>query len=155
LARPFPHDGPSGLEHPQQDQVLAQHLLLPAKTAADALGEHMQISVIELEDVAKLLVSGERTLRAGTDMNPPTPSAPANRSQCFGIPVLDPRGRIGMLVNSLGRLEASLDTADLTLNIDEQIAFLRTAAGVQYRRGRLQRLNGVEHRRQDRVFHLE
>ncbi len=70
--------------------------------------------------------------------------------------VLRSRGRISHLVNGVGLLEAPLDIAKLTMNVDIDVVTKGHALLlVQDRRARLHRNFWIEHRRQELVFHLE
>src|SRR3982074_1316609 len=76
LAGELPLHRPAGLERSEQAEILGDHLLLAAKSPADALGEHMQIAGAQTEDMAELLLHDERRLRAGTNVQPPIIAAP-------------------------------------------------------------------------------
>src|SRR5260370_41125337 len=62
LAREFPFHRPPGLHGGEHAETLAQHLLLAAKPAADPLGECVDVTRPQTEDVAELLLGDERGL---------------------------------------------------------------------------------------------
>jgi hypothetical protein len=54
FARPLPLDRAAGLQHREHAQILGQHFLLAAETAADALGEHVHVAWPHAEQMAEL-----------------------------------------------------------------------------------------------------
>ena len=51
-------------------QILADHLLLAAESAADALGKDVDVARKQIEEVAELLFGDERRLRTGAHVKP-------------------------------------------------------------------------------------
>ena len=88
----LPHHRPPGLQQAEQAKILAQHLLLAAKAAADPLGENMEIARAKLEDVAELLLGDEGRLRTGTDVDSSILATPGDGTVGFQMDVLDARG---------------------------------------------------------------
>ena len=76
-------------------------------------------------------------LRARADMQPAVLAAPGDRAVRLQMDVLHPRGRIGHLVDGVGRREAVGDAADLAVDVDIDVAPLRAALVVQHRGIRL------------------
>ena len=155
LARELPHHRPAGLERGQRAQILADHFLLAAEAAADALGEHMDIAVVQSEQIAKLLLGDERRLRAGPHMQAPVVAAPGEGAVRLQMHVLRAGGRVRHLVDGVGFLEALLDTAELAVNIDIDVVAEGHALVVQDRRAGLHGGFRVEHRWQELILHLE
>jgi hypothetical protein len=71
------------------------------------------------------------------------------------VHVLDPRGGIRLLVDDVGGLEARLDTADLAVDVDEDVAIRLAALVVEDWRARLHGHLGVEDGREDLVLDLQ
>src|SRR5205085_2778071 len=55
LARELPHHRPTGFQRCEQTEILGDHFLLAAKTAADPLGEDMEVAIEQAEEITKLL----------------------------------------------------------------------------------------------------
>ena len=120
--RKFPFDGPSGLQRGEHAEILAQHLLLAAKPAADPLGDDGHVASAQAEDVAELLLGDERRLRAGADMDAPVGRRPRDRAVCFEMYVLRARGGIDALMHYVGVGQARRRVADLAMDIDVHVA---------------------------------
>src|SRR4051812_2910489 len=80
----------AGLERGEDAEVLRDHLLLAAKSPADAFGEDMQVAGAQTEDMRKLLPRDERCLGTGADMQPSVLAAPGDRTMRFQMHVLNP-----------------------------------------------------------------
>ena len=63
--------GCPGLQCGEHAEILGQHLLLTAKPAANPLGEYVNVPRPQTENVANFLLSDERGLGAGADMDAP------------------------------------------------------------------------------------
>ena len=81
LARELPHDRTSRPQRGQHAQIFAEHLLLAAKSTADALGEYMHVAVEQSEQIAELLLGDERRLRARPYVQPPILAPPGEASR--------------------------------------------------------------------------
>ena len=155
LAGELPHHRTARLERGERDQILADHLLLAAKAAADPLGEHMHVAVVQSEQVAKLLLGDERRLRAGAHMQPAVVAPPGERAMRLEMHMLRARSRIGHLVDGVGLGEALLDAAELAVNVDIDVIAEGDALLVQDRRPRQHGDFRIEHRRQQLVLDFE
>ena len=155
FAGQLPFHRPAGLEGGEQAEVFGNHLLLSAEPPADALGEDMQVADAQTEDMAELLLHDEGCLRTGADVQPSVVAAPGDRSVRFQMDVLDARGGIGHFVHGVGGLEAIRYAADLTVDVDKDIALLLPTLVVKYRCIRVHRRDRIEHRGQDFVGDVE
>src|SRR5271165_1594886 len=116
LARELPFDRPADLEDRQDAEILGYHLLLAAEAAAHPLGENVELARVEPKNMAELLVHDKRRLRTGADVNPAVVPLPCDRTVRFQMDMLDPRRRVGHLVNGVGCRESILDAADLAMD---------------------------------------
>ena len=86
----------------------------------------------------------------------PSSPLPGDRAVRLEMHVLHARGRVGLLVDDVGLLEALRDVADLALQGAEDVAVVgRRVLVVQDRRAGLHGGYRIEHRRQDLVLDLE
>src|SRR4029077_15633428 len=153
LARELPFDRPANLKNRQHAEILGYHLLLAAETAAHPLGENVELARVESKDMAELLVHDERSLRAGADMNPAVVPLPCDRTVRFQMDMLDPRRRVGHLVNGVGCREPILNAADLAMDFGIDITLRLVPFVVEDRSIRLHSDHRVENRGQNFVIH--
>ncbi len=131
LASELPFHRSAGLERREHAQILGDHLLLAAESAADALGEDVNVARAQTEQMAKLLLRDERRLRTGADMKPSVIASPGNRSVRLEVNVLNAGGGIGHLVHRIRGCEAIRYAADLAVDVDIDVPLLRPALVVQ------------------------
>ncbi len=161
LAGEFELDRLAGVQGGERDDVLDQHFLLGAKTAADAFAEHAQLGEVEIEYTCELLAGEERHLRAGAYVEPAGGVGPADGGQRFEMGMLHARHKVSALMHGVGLREANFDIAnaavhfphDIVLRI-ENARFLRVLV-VDHRRARRHGLFRIEHRRQGFVIDLD
>ena len=139
----------------EQAEVLGDHLLLAAESAADALGEDVQVAGAQAEDMAELLLDDERGLRTGANVQPSVLAAPGDRPVRFKMDVLNARGGIGHLVHGIGGLEAVRHAADLAVDVDKDVALFLASLVVEDRRFGFHCRDRIEHRRQYFVGDVE
>ena len=148
LARELPHHRAADLQRGERAEILGDHLLLAAEAAADALGEHMDLAVVQPEQITELLLGDERRLRARAHMQAAVLAPPGERAVRLEMHVLHARGGVGHLMDGVGFLEAVLDAAELAMNVDIDIVPKGHALFVQDRRARLHGNFRIEHGRQ-------
>src|ERR1700741_5075597 len=146
LARKVPFDGPAGLEQRQNAKIFRHHLLLTAEAAAHPLGKNVDVALVESKDMAELQAHDKRSLRAGADMNPAVLTSPCDRTVRFQMHMLNPRGRVGHLVNGVGGCEPILNAADLATDFSKDITLRLAPFMVKDRGVRLHRQLRVENR---------
>jgi hypothetical protein len=127
LAGELPFHWAAGFHCRKEAEILGNHFLLAAESAADTLREDVQVARSQAEDVAELLLRDKGRLRARAHMQPPVITAPGDGAVGLEVNVLNARGGIGHLVHGIGRCEAVRDAADLALDIDIDIARVRPA----------------------------
>ena len=88
LARELPHDRSPSPQAGQHAQVFANHLLLAAEAAADALGEDMHVAIEQPEQIAELLLGDERRLRACPHVQPAIIAPPGEATVRFEMHML-------------------------------------------------------------------
>ena len=88
LAGKLPHDRTPGFQRSEETQILGDHLLLSAEPAADALGEDVEVTRRQSEDVAELAFGNEWCLRAGAYMKASVIAFPCNTAVCFEMDML-------------------------------------------------------------------
>ncbi len=155
LPRELPADRPPGFQRRQHAEILGQHLLLAAETAAHSLGEHMDVACGQAEDMREFLLGDERRLRAGADVDAPVRVAPGDRAVRLEMDVLHAGGGIGVVMHHIGGGEPVRRVAHLAVDVGIDVAVLRNPLLVQDRRIRPHRRLRIEHRRQYFVLHVE
>jgi hypothetical protein len=98
LAGEFELNRASSLENGQRDDVLDQHLLLAAETAADAFAEDAHFLRIEIEQVGQPAPREKRRLCARSDIETPGFVEPADRAVGFQMRVLHPLRHKGAFI---------------------------------------------------------
>ena len=154
LAGPLPfHRAAVELHAGEQRQVFRHHLLLAAEAAADALGEDVDLGGGNAHQVGELGADRERALRAGAHVPAAVLALVGDRAVGLEMDVLHARGRVGVLVDDVGLLEALRHVADLALQGAEDVAVVGDdlALVVEDRRAGFHGGHGIEHRRQDLV----
>ena len=154
LAGPFPfHRAAVELHAGEQGQVFRHHLLLAAEAAADALGEDVDLGGGHAHQVGELGAGRERALRAGAHMPAIVLALVGDRAVGLEMHVLHARGRVGVLVDDVGFLEALRHVADLALQGAEDVAVVGDdfALVVEDRRAGFHGGHRIEHRRQELV----
>ena len=161
LAGELELDRASGLQRGQRQNVLDEHLLLAAKTAADALAEHADLVHGKLEDVRERPPGQERHLRRGADVEHACGVEPGEATMGLQRRVLDTVAVEGGLKGDGGCGERRSDIAELAMCLRDEIA-LRIGNAVragairmnEWRAGR-HRLFGIDQRRQNLVVDLQ
>jgi hypothetical protein len=145
---------PPGAQHRERDDVLGQHLLLPAEPAADPLGDHPHLVLGQAEHPADLVAGEERNLGGGPQHQPPGGFQPADRGVRLQRDVLHPLGTERRRVHRVGRRERRLRVAGLAVDLGADVARPRgVRLGAPARRDRgigVQQRRARRHRR-DRV----
>ncbi len=155
LARELPFHRAADLQRRQHAEIFRDHLLLAAEPTADTLGEDVNVARKQSEQMTELLLSDERRLRAGAHVKPSAVVLPGDRPVRLQVNVLRPRGRVGVFVDDIGRLEALRDVAYFAVNIHVDVAFGLASLLMQDRSARLHGGDRIEHRGQDFVLDLE
>ena len=111
----------SDVERGKGNQVLGDHLLLSAETAADALREHPQLIGPQVEQVRQLDLGNRRRLGAGPH-DKPTILHPADGPMGLQMGMLNTRGEVGSLVDHVCFGESRLDVADFAVKLKQDVA---------------------------------
>ena len=136
-------DRPSGLERGQRQNVLDEHFLLAAETAADAFAEHPDLVRREIENIGQRAPRQERHLRAGADVEDAVRIDPGEAAMGFQGGVLDALGGEGAFIGHRGAGKRGCDIAEFAVAFSDDIA-LRVGDAV------LGGLVGMDHRRAGR-----
>ncbi|MGY4503057.1 hypothetical protein ACVWYH_007014 [Bradyrhizobium sp. GM24.11] len=161
LAGELELDRPTGLQRGQRQNVLNEHLLLPAKTAADALAEHADLVQGKLEHVRERAPGQERHLRRGADVEDTCIIEPGEATMGLQRRMLHTVTVEGGLVSDSRRSKRCCDVAELAMRFRNEIALrVRNAVragpiGMNERSARRHRLFGIDQRRQDLVVDLQ